>query len=77
MQPIVFLITFFILKRMIYKQITQPIDELTAVAGEVMDGNLDLEIDIREGEEFETLKRAFLEMLESILTVVNKSIGKG
>ncbi|MBN2026953.1 MAG: HAMP domain-containing protein [Actinobacteria bacterium] len=73
---LIFLITFFILQRMINKQITRPIDELTAVAGEVMDGNLDVEIDIREGEEFETLKRAFREMLVSIRDVLNKSIGK-
>jgi len=73
---LIFLITFFILRRMIYKQITQPIDELTAVAGEVMDGNLDVEIDVREGEEFETLKRAFTQMLVSIRDVLNKSIGK-
>lgn len=73
---LIFLITFFILQRMIHKQITRPIDELTAVAGEVMDGNLDVEIDIREGEEFETLKRAFREMLTSIRDVLNKSMGR-
>jgi nitrogen fixation/metabolism regulation signal transduction histidine kinase len=73
---LIFLITFFILRRMIYKQITQPIDELTGVAGEVMEGNLDVEIDIREGEEFETLKRAFKEMLGSIRSMLERSMGK-
>jgi methyl-accepting chemotaxis protein len=53
---LIFLITFFILRRMIYKQITEPIDELTGIAEEVMEGNLDVEIVVREGEEFETLK---------------------
>ncbi len=72
---LVFLITFFILRRMIYKQITEPIDELTSMAGEVMDGNLDVNIDVREGEEFETLKRAFKEMVGSIRSMVEKSIG--
>ena len=73
---LIFLITFLILQRMINKQITQPIDELTAAAGEVMEGNLDVEINIREGEEFETLKRAFREMLTSIRDILNKSMGR-
>jgi len=73
---LIFLITFYILQRMISKQITQPIDELTAAAGEVMDGNLDVEINVREGEEFETLKRAFKQMLVSIRDVLNKSMGR-
>ncbi|MEW6554236.1 MAG: HAMP domain-containing protein [Actinomycetota bacterium] len=72
---LVFVITFFILRRMIYKQITKPIDELTGVAAEVMDGNLDVEIEVREGEEFETLKRAFREMIGSIRSMVNRSLG--
>jgi len=74
---LVFLITFFILRRMIQKQITQPIDELTSMAGEVMEGNLDVEIDVREGEEFETLKRAFKEMVGSIRSMLERSVGKG
>ena len=73
---LIFLITFFILRRMIYKQITQPVDELTGVAGEVMEGNLDVEIEVREGEEFETLKRAFKEMLGSIRSMLDRSMGK-
>jgi methyl-accepting chemotaxis protein len=72
----IFLITFFILRRMIYKQITQPIDELTGMAEEVMEGNLDVEIAVREGKEFETLKRAFKEMIGSVRSMLGKSVGR-
>jgi nitrogen fixation/metabolism regulation signal transduction histidine kinase len=73
---LIFLITFFILRRMIRTQITEPIDELTGVAGEVMEGNLDVDIEVREGEDFETLKRAFKEMIGSIRSMLERSLGE-
>jgi methyl-accepting chemotaxis protein len=71
---LVFLITFLILRRMIRRQITEPIDELANMAGEVMEGNLEVEINIQEGEEFETLKRAFKEMVNSIKSMLERSL---
>lgn len=73
---IVILITFFVLSFLIRKQITEPIDELSAAAEEVMEGNLDVEIEVREGEEFEGLKRTFKEMVESIRRFIAKSTGE-
>lgn len=73
---LIFVITFFVLKRMIRNQITRPIDELAGVAGEVMEGNLDVDIEVNEGEEFEILKRAFKEMIGSIRSMLDRSMGK-
>jgi methyl-accepting chemotaxis protein len=70
---LVILITFFILRMLIRRQITQPIDELAGVAGEVMEGNLDVEIEVRKGEEFEVLKRAFKEMVESLRSIMERA----
>jgi methyl-accepting chemotaxis protein len=71
---LIFLVTFFILRRMIYKQITKPVYELASAAGEVMEGNLDVEIEVHKGEEFESLKNAFREMLKTIRDIVNRSL---
>lgn len=73
---IVVLISFFVLRYLIAKQITEPIDELSAAAEEVMQGNLDVEIEVRKGEEFEELKRAFKEMVESFRKYIAKSVGE-
>jgi len=58
------------------KRITRPIDELSAAAEEVMEGNLDVEIEVRRGEEFEGLKRAFKDMVESFRRYIAKSVGE-
>ncbi len=68
------LITFFILSYLIRKQITDPIDELSAAAEQVMDGDLDVEIAVREGEEFEGLKHVFKEMVDSIKRMIERSM---
>ena len=73
---IVMLISFFVLRYLIAKQITEPIDELSAAAEEVMEGNLDVQIEVRKGEEFEGLKRAFKEMVESFREYIAKSVGE-
>jgi len=73
---IVILIAFFVLSYLIRKRITEPIDELSAAAEEVMKGNFDVEIGVREGEEFEGLKRAFKEMVESFRKYIAKSVGE-
>lgn len=73
---IVVLISFFVLRYLIGKRITRPIDELSAAAEEVMEGNLDVEIEVRRGEEFEGLKRAFKDMVESFRKYIAKSVGE-
>ncbi len=70
------LITFFVLRVLIRREITAPIDELSAAAERVMEGDLDVEINIREGEEFEGLKRAFKEMVESFRKYIMRSVGE-
>ncbi len=68
-------IAFIILSYLIYKNITKPIDELSAVAEEVMEGNLDVEVPVRKGEEIESLKLAFREMVESLRKIMALSLG--
>ena len=73
---IIILITFFFLNYLIRKQITRPVEELSAAAEKVMQGDLDIQVDIREGEELEALKRAFNEMVESLRKFVARSVGE-
>jgi methyl-accepting chemotaxis protein len=74
---LVVLITFFFLNYLIRKQITKPIEELSAAAEQVMQGNFDVQVRIQEGEELQSLKRAFNEMVESFRKYLNKSIDQG
>lgn len=73
---VVFVITFFILSLLIRRRITLPIEELAAAAKEVMEGNLDVDIKVHEGGEFEVLERAFKEMVESFRKYIAKSVGE-
>ena len=73
---VISLITFLVLNYLIRKRITKPIDELSAGAEEVMQGNLDVEIKVRKGEEFEGLKKAFNEMVEGIRKYIDKSVSE-
>jgi HAMP domain-containing protein len=70
------LITFFLLSYLIRRRITEPVDELAAAAEQVMQGNLDVEITVHEGGDFEGLERAFREMVESFRTYIAKSTGE-
>lgn len=72
---VIFVITFFILSYLIRKRITEPVEELAAAAGEVMEGNLDVEIKVHQGSEFEVLERAFKEMVESFRKYIARSVG--
>lgn len=73
---VVILITFFVLSYLIRKRITLPIEELAAAAEEVMEGNLDVEVEIHEGGDFEGLERAFKEMVESLRRTIARSVGE-
>lgn len=68
-------ITFIALRYFIRKKITKPIDELEAVAGKIMEGDLDVQVPVREGEEFYGLKTAFNNMIMSLRVLINKSMG--
>lgn len=72
---VLILITFFVLSYLIRKRITRPIDELETAAAKVMEGDLDVEVPIRSGEEFGNLKRAFNEMIRSIRDVITRATG--
>jgi len=70
------LITFFFLNHLIRKQLTEPVEELSAAAEKVMRGDLDTRVGIEEGEELEGLKRAFNEMVESFRRFIARSVGE-
>ncbi|MBN1288039.1 MAG: HAMP domain-containing protein [Actinobacteria bacterium] len=70
-----FVITFFVLNHLIKSRITRPIDELSEAAEKVMEGDLDVEIEITKGEEFEGLKRAFSNMLKSLRDIMSRAAG--
>jgi HAMP domain-containing protein len=72
----VVIIVFFLLSYLIRKRITEPIDELAAEAEEIMEGNVDVDIKVHEGGEFQGLERAFKEMVESIRKYISKSTGE-
>jgi methyl-accepting chemotaxis protein len=72
---VIIFVTFFALRYLIRKRITEPIDILSAEAGEVMEGNLDIDVVVHEGGEFVGLETAFKEMVESFRTYIAKSMG--
>jgi len=73
---VVIILSFFVLNYLIRKRIIKPIDELSAAAEQVMGGNLDVDIEVHEGEEFEGLKYAFREMVESFRAFMAKAVGE-
>ena len=73
---LVILITFFVLSHLIRKRITEPINALSSAAGEVMEGNLDVDVEVHEGGDFEGLEQAFREMVESIKKFIARSVGE-
>lgn len=73
---IIILITFFLLNFLIKRRITQPIEKLSDTANEAMQGNLDVEIEITKGEEFETLKWVFRDLVNGIRLHIARSVGE-
>ncbi|MBN2169014.1 MAG: HAMP domain-containing protein [Actinobacteria bacterium] len=71
---LVSMVTIFVLSYLIRRHITEPIDELAAVAHRVTEGELDIEIPVRKGEEFIGLKMAFNEMLRNLKQTIAKSV---
>jgi hypothetical protein len=56
----IIIISFFVLSFLIHKRITEPIDELSAAAEQVMEGNLEVEVSVlsppRSVESYESLE---------------------
>ncbi|MBN2169197.1 MAG: HAMP domain-containing protein [Actinobacteria bacterium] len=71
------LITFFIFSYLIHTRITKPIEELSDAAEHVREGDLDVEVPVTKGEEFENLKQVFNEMLDSIRKLMGWKSDKG
>ena len=69
----VIIISFFILNYLLRKRITEPIEELTAAAGQVMEGNLDMEVKEHPGSDFYILEKAFKQMLDSLKKLFDKA----
>lgn len=67
------LISYFFLRYMIHKHITEPIDYLSSAAEEIMQGNLEVDIEVQKGEDFEGLKRAFREMVVAFRDMITRS----
>jgi nitrogen fixation/metabolism regulation signal transduction histidine kinase len=74
---VIMVITFTVLSYLIRKRLTEPINELSAAAEQVMEGNLEVRVPVRKGEELEKLKTVFNEMVHSIREVINRSMGLG
>lgn len=62
----VIFVSFFVLSQLIRKRITKPVERLAESAARVMEGDLDVEIQVEGGGDFAILEHAFKEMLESI-----------
>ena len=70
------LITFFVLSYLIRTRITKPMDELEAAAELAMEGDLDIEVEVTPGEEFESLKMVFNSMIESLRNLISRATGE-
>ncbi len=73
---VAFFITYFILSRLIRTRITKPIDDLAVAAEDIMDGKLDVDVEVHEGGDFQVLESAFKEMAESIRMMIERSTGE-
>ncbi|MBN1288776.1 MAG: HAMP domain-containing protein [Actinobacteria bacterium] len=68
------LVTIFLLSYLIRKRITGPVDELVSAANAVMDGDLDVQVQVKAGEQLESLKTAFNKMIVSLRELIEKSM---
>jgi len=73
---LILLAIFLLLNFLIRKRITEPIDGLSTAAEEVMQGNLDVDVEVHEGGDFEGLERVFKQMVESFRSYIARSVGE-
>ncbi|MBN1288081.1 MAG: HAMP domain-containing protein [Actinobacteria bacterium] len=71
---VLIVVTALALTYLVRKQITGPIEDLVSAADEVMDGNLDVQVQIRPGEKLESLKTAFNELIKALRDIIEKSM---
>ncbi len=67
-------LSLVVLGFLLRRNITRPVEELSEAAGRVMQGDLDVEIAVREGEDLAGLQRAFKEMVESLHKLISRSV---
>lgn len=70
---VLLIVMFFVLSYLIKSRITKPIDELSEAAERVLEGDLDVQVPMKENEDFANLKRAFNEMITHIRDMVTRS----
>jgi HAMP domain-containing protein len=73
---LILLAIFLLLNFLIRKRITEPIDGLFTAAEKVMQGNLDVDVEVHEGGDFEGLERVFKQMVESFRSYIARSVGE-
>jgi HAMP domain-containing protein len=73
----VVLIVFLVLSYLIRKRITRPVEQLSAAAARVSEGDLDVSVEIHPGSDFEVLERTFRDMVESFRRYIAVSVESG
>lgn len=71
-----FIIIFVVLSYLIRSRITRPIEELSEAAEQVIEGDFNVEVSVREGEEFANLKNVFNLMLKSMREFIMRSVSE-
>ena len=71
---ILFIVIFVVLSYLIRSRITRPIEELSEAAEKVIEGDFNVEVSVREGEEFANLKNVFNLMLKSMREFIARLI---
>lgn len=70
------MIAFLFLNHLIGKQLTRPVEELSTAAAKVMQGDLDLQVGVEEGEGPGSLERASNARVEGLRTAISASAGE-
>ena len=70
---LVVLIIYFVLNRLIKKQVTEPIEEVSATVEKIMKGDLDLGFEVKEGDGLGELKNALNAVVRSFRTLMEKA----
>lgn len=73
----VIFVSHLILNILIRRRITPPIEQLASSSKRIMEGDLDVNIQVHEGGDFAVLERALKEMLESVRRVFAAALMRG
>lgn len=69
-----FLLAFLGFRLLLRKNVTRPVEELSAVVERVMEGDLEETIPAREGEDIEALQRVFRDFVDSSQRIISRSL---